>query len=69
MADISFTTDSEVTNQATIPEQEKRVLLDLDWLQQNIRCQHRCPAHVITMKRVLWKPNEEVNKMLNENDE
>ncbi len=46
MADISFTTDSEVTNQATIPKQDKRVQLDLDWLQQNIRCQHECPAHM-----------------------
>ena len=36
-----------------------------------IRCGNckDCPAHVITMMRVLWKPNEEVNKMLNENDE
>ena len=32
--------------QATITEQDKRVLLDLDWLQQNIRCQHTCPAHM-----------------------
>jgi formate dehydrogenase beta subunit len=46
MADISFTTDSEATNQATIPKQDKRVQLDLDWLQQNIRCQHECPAHM-----------------------
>jgi formate dehydrogenase (NADP+) beta subunit len=46
MADISFATDSEVTQQATIPKKDKRVLLDLDWLQQNIRCQHRCPAHM-----------------------
>ncbi len=46
MADISFTTDSEVTNQSTIPKQGKRVQLDLDWLQQNIRCQHECPAHM-----------------------
>ncbi|MDN3514448.1 MAG: NAD(P)-binding protein [Candidatus Brocadia sp.] len=33
-------------NQATLPKQGMRVLLDLDWLQQNIRCQHRCPAHM-----------------------
>lgn len=46
MADISFTTDSEATNQATIPKQGKRIPLDLDWLQQNIRCQHTCPAHM-----------------------
>lgn len=33
-------------NQATIPKKGIRALLDLDWLQQNIRCQHRCPAHM-----------------------
>ncbi len=33
-------------NHATIPKKGMRVLLDLDWLQQNIRCQHRCPAHM-----------------------
>ncbi|MBS1258050.1 MAG: NADPH-Fe(3+) oxidoreductase subunit beta [Candidatus Scalindua arabica] len=32
--------------QATIPTQVERVQLDSDWLQQNIRCQHRCPAHM-----------------------
>ena len=32
--------------QTTIPEKGVRALLDLDWLQQNIRCQHRCPAHM-----------------------
>jgi formate dehydrogenase (NADP+) beta subunit len=34
--------------EATIPKSKKgiRALLDLDWLQQNIRCQHRCPAHM-----------------------
>ncbi|TVM00838.1 MAG: hypothetical protein CV087_12580 [Candidatus Brocadia sp. WS118] len=33
-------------NQATLPKKGIKVLLDLDWLQQNIRCQHRCPAHM-----------------------
>ncbi len=33
-------------SQATIPNQGIRALLDLDWLQSNIRCQHRCPAHM-----------------------
>lgn len=33
-------------NQATLPKKGIRALLDLDWLQQNIRCQHRCPAHM-----------------------
>lgn len=46
MTNISITTDSEITNQATIPKHGKRVQLDLDWLQENIRCQHRCPAHM-----------------------
>lgn len=34
--------------EATISKSKKgiRALLDLDWLQQNIRCQHRCPAHM-----------------------
>ncbi len=32
--------------QATIPTQVERVQLDSDWLEQNIRCQHRCPAHM-----------------------
>ncbi|GJQ50660.1 putative NAD(P) oxidoreductase, FAD-containing subunit [Candidatus Kuenenia stuttgartiensis] len=32
--------------QTTIPEQGIRALLDLDWLRENIRCQHRCPAHM-----------------------
>ena len=32
--------------QATIPQQGMRVLVDSDWLQGNIRCQHRCPAHM-----------------------
>ena len=32
--------------QTTIPKEGVRALLDLDWLQQNIRCQHRCPAHM-----------------------
>ena len=46
MADISFETDSEVVEQATLAKKGIRVQLDLDWLQQNIRCQHRCPAHM-----------------------
>lgn len=33
-------------NQATLSKKGIRALLDLDWLQQNIRCQHRCPAHM-----------------------
>ncbi|MDV5121715.1 MAG: FAD-dependent oxidoreductase [Candidatus Scalindua sp.] len=32
--------------QTTIPTQVERVQLDSDWLEQNIRCQHRCPAHM-----------------------
>ena len=32
--------------QAVISKQGTRVSLDLDWLQKNIRCQHRCPAHM-----------------------
>ncbi len=46
MADISFETVSDAVKQATIPKQGIRAQLDLDWLQQNIRCQHRCPAHM-----------------------
>ena len=46
MAGISFETDSEVVEQATLAKKGIRVQLDLDWLQQNIRCQHRCPAHM-----------------------
>ncbi len=46
MADISFETDSEVVEQATLAKKGIRAQLDLDWLQQNIRCQHRCPAHM-----------------------
>jgi len=33
-------------DQATLPKKWMRVLVDLDWLQGNIRCQHRCPAHM-----------------------
>jgi formate dehydrogenase (NADP+) beta subunit len=34
-------------NQSTLPKQQGiRALVDLDWLQENIRCQHRCPAHM-----------------------
>jgi len=33
-------------DQATLPKKGIRVLVDLDWLQGNIRCQHRCPAHM-----------------------
>lgn len=33
-------------SQATLPKKGIKALLDLDWLQQNIRCQHRCPAHM-----------------------
>lgn len=29
-----------------MPKKGIKALLDLDWLQQNIRCQHRCPAHM-----------------------
>ncbi|MDR4510004.1 MAG: NAD(P)-binding protein [Candidatus Brocadiaceae bacterium] len=32
--------------QATKSQKGTRVLLDLNWLQENIRCQHRCPAHM-----------------------
>ncbi len=46
MADVSFETDSEVVEQATLAKKGIRAQLDLDWLQQNIRCQHRCPAHM-----------------------
>ncbi|MCF6158396.1 MAG: FAD-binding protein [wastewater metagenome] len=34
-------------NQSTLTEKRGiRALVDLDWLQENIRCQHRCPAHM-----------------------
>ncbi|OOP56493.1 MAG: hypothetical protein AYP45_08790 [Candidatus Brocadia carolinensis] len=33
-------------DQTTLPKKGIKALLDLDWLQQNIRCQHRCPAHM-----------------------
>ncbi len=33
-------------DQATLPKKGMRVLVDLDWLQGNIRCQYRCPAHM-----------------------
>ncbi len=33
-------------SQATLPKQGIRALVDLEWLQKNIRCQHRCPAHM-----------------------
>ncbi|MDG6004872.1 hypothetical protein BIY37_10905 [Candidatus Brocadia sapporoensis] len=33
-------------SQSTLPKKGIRALLDLDWLQKNIRCQHRCPAHM-----------------------
>jgi formate dehydrogenase beta subunit len=33
-------------SQATTSERGIRALLDLDWLQKNIRCQSRCPAHM-----------------------
>ncbi|ODS34788.1 MAG: NAD(P) oxidoreductase FAD-containing subunit [Candidatus Scalindua rubra] len=33
-------------SQSTISKQGTRVALDLDWLEKNIRCQHRCPAHM-----------------------
>ncbi|MEE9604038.1 MAG: FAD-dependent oxidoreductase [Candidatus Scalindua sp.] len=32
--------------QAAMSKQGTRVSLNLDWLQKNIRCQHRCPAHM-----------------------
>ncbi|GAB63916.1 MAG: FAD-binding protein [Candidatus Jettenia sp.] len=32
--------------QATLPKRGIRALVDLDWLKENIRCQHRCPAHM-----------------------
>ena len=36
-----------------------------------IRCGNckDCPVNVISLKRVLWKPNEEINKMLEEKEE
>jgi len=33
-------------SQSTASEQGTRVSLELDWLEKNIRCQHRCPAHM-----------------------
>jgi formate dehydrogenase beta subunit len=33
-------------SQSTVSGQGTRVSLDLDWLEKNIRCQHRCPAHM-----------------------
>ncbi len=33
-------------SQLTRSGQGVRVSLDSDWLQENIRCQHRCPAHM-----------------------
>ena len=33
-------------SQSTVSDQGTRVSLDLDWLEKNIRCQHRCPAHM-----------------------
>lgn len=33
-------------DQATLQKQGIRALVDLDWLKENIRCQHRCPAHM-----------------------
>lgn len=33
-------------SQSAASKQGNRVSLDLDWLQENIRCQHRCPAHM-----------------------
>lgn len=32
--------------QATLPKRGIRALVDLGWLKENIRCQHRCPAHM-----------------------
>jgi len=32
--------------ETTLPKQEIKALLNLEWLQKNIRCQHRCPAHM-----------------------
>lgn len=36
-----------------------------------IRCGNckNCPVNVITLKRVLWKPNEEINKTMEEMEE
>ena len=36
-----------------------------------IRCGNckDCPVNVISLKRVLWKPNEEINKMIEETEE
>ncbi len=33
-------------SQSAVSEQGNRVSLELDWLEKNIRCQHRCPAHM-----------------------
>lgn len=33
-------------SQSAVSEQGTRVSLELDWLEKNIRCQHRCPAHM-----------------------
>ncbi len=33
-------------SQSTVSEKGTKVSLELDWLEKNIRCQHRCPAHM-----------------------
>ncbi len=33
-------------SQSVDSKQGNRVSLELDWLEKNIRCQHRCPAHM-----------------------
>lgn len=33
-------------SQSAVSKQGIRVSLELDWLEKNIRCQHRCPAHM-----------------------
>ena len=33
-------------SQSAASEQGNKVFLELDWLEKNIRCQHRCPAHM-----------------------
>jgi formate dehydrogenase beta subunit len=45
--------------------------LVIKYTDKCIRCGNckDCPAHVITMKRVLWKPNEEINKMLGQSED
>jgi formate dehydrogenase beta subunit len=42
--------------------------LVIKYTDKCIRCGNckDCPAHVITMKRVLWKPDEEINETLEE---